>query len=274
MMHSSSSPGASPPLPPAARPPEGETGPSGNAPLTIGIERLPFTLKSLLSWLPESEWHLVQAVICHGSFIREIIDVAKFVDAIWTNSKKAEDRLANRVTGAERDAFREGLEQDMKDIVTRAVELARRARLTEILQRNRGLVLRYVPEVSPKSSPRGPRKAEPGKIADPPKEAARALEPAQGGPTPHAPALQAGPDFVNRWLAGIRRIRQSDPSFARASEVTSMFEKAIEIAGPRKSEVEHMLAQYKEALHHAREGADPGVTEAPAVSPAPVTDAA
>jgi hypothetical protein len=273
MMNPSTSPGASPPALPPAVPSEGQPGPLANAPAAVGVERLPFAVKALLSWLPESEWHLVQAVICHGSFIREIIDVAKFVDAIWTNSKKAEDRLTNRVTGAERDAFREGLEQDIKDIVTRAVELARRARLTEILQRNRGLVLRYVPEISAKTQPRGPRKSENDKKADAPKESARSSEPSLG-PAPHAPALQSGPDFINRWLAGIRRIRQSDPSFARASEVTSMFEKALDIAGPRKAEVEHMLAQYKEAMHHARESADPGLIEAPLVSPAPATDAA
>lgn len=249
------------PIPPAGAPPPVAAPAAGapSGPKAIELEKLPYSLRGLLAWLPESEWHLIHAIVCHGSFIREIADIARFLDAIWTHSKKAEDRVGDRLTGAERDAFRDRIDQAVKEIVTVSVELARRARLTEILQRNRPLVVRYVPETIAKAAPKAAWKTEP----PPRKEAQGPTVPAGGPPAGSAP----GADFLNRWLGGIRRLRHSDPSFARAGEVVSMFEKALEVAGPRHAEVEHMLAQYKEAMKHANEGAQ----DAPA---APAIEAA
>lgn len=235
------------PIPPGgAAPPAAAPAAGGSAPKSIDVERLPYSVRGLLTWLPEAEWHLIHAIVCHGIFIREIADVARFLDAVWTHSKRAEDRVSDRLTGVERDAFRDRVDAAVRQIVTVAVELARRAHLTEILQRNRSLVLRYVPEVKEKASAKPPRKTEPGVM-----EAQR--PPIASSPRAQA-ALPSGPDLINRWLTGIRRIRESDPSFARAAEVISMYEKAIEGAGPRRAEVEHMLAQYKEATLHAKEG--------------------
>jgi hypothetical protein len=242
-------------LPPVAAPAAG----AQSGPKPIEMEKLPYSLRGLLSWLPETEWHLINAIVCHGSFIREIAEIARFLDAVWTHSKKAEDRVGDRLTGAERDSFRDRIDHAVKEIVTVTVELARRARLTEILQRNRPLVVRYVPETIVKAAPKPARKTEPPARKEPQGKTVPA-----GGPPTGSPS---GANFLNRWLGGIRRLRESDPSFARAGEVVSMFEKALEVAGPGRAEVEHMLAQYKEAMKHANEGA----LDAP---PAPATQAA
>jgi hypothetical protein len=208
---------------------------------------------------------LVQSIICHGSLSREIVETAKFVDAVWTNSVKAEDRRNGRVTGAERDAFHDGVEEAIRDVVTRSVSLGKRSRLTEILQRSRPLIVRYVPDAAAKPEDHASDRPDAGRNPDVTK-APRT--------TPQLPA-QAGPEFVNRWLSGIRRIRQGDPSFSRSQEIISMFEKAIEIAGQRRGEVEHMLAQYREAMRHSAGGGDHGsqAAEAPAV-PGAATEAA
>lgn len=247
-------------VPPASVSP----GPGDAGPRMVDLNKLPYSLRGLLSWLPESEWHLVQGLICHGSLSREIVEIAKFVDAVWTNSLKAEDRRSGRVTGAERDAYRDGVEEDLRDVVTRSVALGKRSRLTEILQRSRPLIVRYVPEAAAKPAGRSPgRSGSDQKV--------------EGSKSPSASQLpaQAGPEFLNRWLSGIRRIRQSDPSFARAQEVVSMFEKALEISGPRRAEVEHMLAQYREAVHRAGNGGEAPNPAAPAQTiPEAVTGAA
>lgn len=71
--------------------------------------------------------------------------------------------------------------------------------------------------------------------------APRPTEPEPPLPPPPAPSL-------DRWLDEIRAIRKDDAGFRRADEVRSMLRKAAEIAGPRKAEIDGLLAAYEAEL--------------------------
>lgn len=116
-------------------------------PRTIELSRLPKSIEGLISWLaelPEQDARNVRASVFHSPLTRDFAETARFVDSVLLNSKRAEDWVGkDRVTGAERDQYRERVESALRIAVRETVALARRARLTEILQRNRILVQRY-----------------------------------------------------------------------------------------------------------------------------------
>lgn len=76
---------------------------------------------------------------------------------------------------------------------------------------------------------------------------------------------------LDRFLGDIRSIRASDEGYRRAEEVRSMLRRAVEIAGPRKGEVEALLAGYEKeiATASAPKPATPVVPSAPKPAPAP-----
>ncbi len=86
--------------------------------------------------------------------------------------------------------------------------------------------------------------------APPPAEPVAAplrASPAPRPPEPEPPPPPPAPS-LDRWLEEIRAIRKDDPEFRRAGEVRSMLRKAAEIAGPRKAEIDVLLAAYETEL--------------------------
>lgn len=113
-------------------------------PKMVDVAKLPQSIAGMLSWLTEQDARNVRAGIFHSPLTRDIFEAARFVDATLLNSKRAEDWVGrDRITGVERDQYREKIEQALGAVVRETMALARRARLTEILQRNRILVQRY-----------------------------------------------------------------------------------------------------------------------------------
>ena len=103
-------------------------------------------------------------------------------------------------------------------------------------------------------------KPEPKPEPEPPRPRPVPVRPAE----PEKPLLPEAPSAVlDRYLADIRAIRESDPAFKRADEVRSMLRRAVEISGPRKAEVAALLASYD------KETAKPAPEPAPAAKPAP-----
>lgn len=64
--------------------------------------------------------------------------------------------------------------------------------------------------------------------------------------------LRAEAAQLEAYLAKIGEIRGTDPGFARSGEVLELLKSAIEVAGPRKSEVEKIRADYEKALEETR----------------------
>ncbi len=110
----------------------------------IDASKLPKHLAGLLAWLPLSDWHLIEARVCHFPFTRDLVDVTGFIDRVWQQANRAENRSgASRITGAEMDTFRSRYDQSVRALVEVGVELARRTGLSEILGRNRRLLEKF-----------------------------------------------------------------------------------------------------------------------------------
>jgi len=116
---------------------------------------------------------------------------------------------------------------------------------------------------APQPRPEAPPPARP----EPPRPAPAPAEPELLSPRQDVAAV------LDRFLDDIRAIRASDEGFRRAEEVRSMLRRAVEIAGPRKGEVEVLLAGYeKEIAAAAAPKVAPPVVRA-AAKPAPASTA-
>lgn len=125
----------------------------------------------------------------------------------------------------------------------------------------------------------GPAAAAPERPVEPPAPAPRpppvpipaaATSPA-AAPEPPPPPRDPAQD-LERWLADVRKIRANDPEFRRAGEVRSLLRMASEIAGPRKAEIDAILAAYEKELAMpvvAAPAPAPTLATAPAPAPAP-----
>src|SRR6185295_13850892 len=96
-----------------------------------------------------------------------------------------------------------------------------------------------LPPTPPPPRPEPPPPVRPEKPAPP--------RPAPAEPEPLRPR-QDLPAVLDRFLGDIQTIRASDDGFKRAEEVRSMLRRAVEIAGPRKTEVEELLAAYEREI--------------------------
>ncbi len=121
--------------PPAAAPP-------GN-PASMPMDRLPRSVQHVLSWLSLQDYRLVETAVCHLPITRDMVGVVRFTDAIWTVARNAEHRTNDRITGTEMDRFRERLDRAVHDLMDVSVELAQRARLTEVQQRYKKILRRF-----------------------------------------------------------------------------------------------------------------------------------
>jgi hypothetical protein len=124
-----------------------------------------------------------------------------------------------------------------------------------------GLVAAFSSSSKPPAAPPPAPRPAPAPVAvrapdpEPPRPRPAPPRPAEPEipPAPENPAL-----VLERYLSDIRSIRQNDGGFKRADEVRAMLRRAVELAGPRKAEVEALLAGYEKE-----------VAAAQAVKPAP-----
>jgi hypothetical protein len=87
-----------------------------------------------------------------------------------------------------------------------------------------------------------PPESEPEPAARPRPAPPRPLQP-ETAPPPENPAV-----VLDRYLGDIQAIRASDAGFKRADEVRAMLRHADGIAGPRKAEVDALLAGYEKEI--------------------------
>jgi len=118
-----------------APPPEG--------PKSFLMDRLPRSFQHVLSWLPPQDYRLVETAVCHLPIMRDMVAVVRFADAVWTVARNAEHRTTDRITGTEMDRFRDRLDVAVQELMAVTVELAQRARLTEVQQRYKKILRRF-----------------------------------------------------------------------------------------------------------------------------------
>ena len=89
----------------------------------------------------------VAILLCRAAFTRDLTHVTRFLEAVWENSKRAEDWVGKkRLTGRERDEYHEMIVEGIGRLVEAGAGLARRSGLTTILQRYQRTVRRYLPQ--------------------------------------------------------------------------------------------------------------------------------
>lgn len=121
--------------------------------------------------------------------------------------------------------------------------------------------------VAPPPPPHASRPPAPEPLPAPPPPAPSPADPEPVAAPPPDPSVA-----VDRWLADVREIRARDPEFRRAEEVRTLLRKTAEIAGPRRGEVEALLAEYERAASAPPPSPPPpppAVAPAPAVPPRP-----
>lgn len=107
---------------------------------------LPLGLRAGLSSIPIHEWENAVVVACGSDFAKDAIRLLGTFAHYWVESRRAEDYPQDRMTGPEREKFRERAELAIKEIAAVTIELGGRARLVEDLQEDRRFLARLAPE--------------------------------------------------------------------------------------------------------------------------------
>ena len=158
----------SPPAVPATPPRPAPLAP--RAPQAATPQRLPRSVDQLLRWLDPKDYGQVETVLCHLPLSKDLVNVIRLVDTIWSAARNAEHRSGpSRIRGVEMDAFRDRLDEGIRGMLTAAVELGHRAGFTDKLQKHSRTLRRY--GFSVKDLGRGgmdePKKPNPDGIAEP-----------------------------------------------------------------------------------------------------------
>jgi len=107
---------------------------------------LPLGLRAGLSAMPVEDWENAIVVHCGSDFAKDAIRLLGAFAHYWVESRRAEDYPEDRMTGPEREQFRERAELALKEIAAVTIELGGRARLIEDLQEDRRFLARLAPE--------------------------------------------------------------------------------------------------------------------------------
>lgn len=103
--------------------------------------RLPRSVEQLLTWLRPEDENKVETLLCGMPLTKELVLAARFLDQVWTHARNAEYRVgAGRISGADMDLYYERFQASVKELVSIGVELAKRAGLTEIVQRHKKIL--------------------------------------------------------------------------------------------------------------------------------------
>lgn len=117
-----------------------------------------------------------------------------------------------------------------------------------------------------------PAPADPEPLRAPPAAPVPAVTPPVEDPP--LPIPTADPSLaVDRWLEDVRTIRARDPEFKRAGEIRALLRQAADIAGPRRAEVESLLAEYEKAAARPAVPVSPPPVAAPVPAAAPAVSA-
>lgn len=133
------------------------------------------------------------------------------------------------------------------------------------------LVVAGASRPSPPPAPVASDRAEASQAPRPPSPAAAYVAPERPPDrSPElVPAVQDPAVTLERWLNDVSVIRRRDADFARAGEVRSLLRQAADIAGPRKAEVEAILAEYEREVSAPKPPPPPPPPLAPAPPPPP-----
>src|SRR5262245_28807535 len=107
---------------------------------------LPEGVRSGLSSIPVEEWHNVIAVHCTSDFAKMAIRLVSIFDRYWVKSRRAEDFVQDRMTGTEREKYRERADLAFKEIAAVTIEMGGRAKLVEDLQEDRKFLVQLAME--------------------------------------------------------------------------------------------------------------------------------
>ncbi len=146
----------------------------------VRVSELPPNLQWAVSRLSPEDRHLVETCLCRMPFSRDLVEIVRFIDQVWNQARNAEYRASDkRITGTEMDAFRARMEEAVRALLAVNVELAQRAGLTEIMQRQRRMLSRHGYRIGPKAPakrdaapPRAGTGADASKSSDPSVDAA------------------------------------------------------------------------------------------------------
>jgi hypothetical protein len=119
--------------------------PAKRAPVgPVQQQPLPRSVVQLLEWLDPKDYRKVETMVCMMPSTRELILVARFLDAIWNQARNAEFRIgASRITGAEMDGFYDRWKAALGELTQIGIELGRRTGLTEIMQRHKTVLAHF-----------------------------------------------------------------------------------------------------------------------------------
>lgn len=112
-------------------------------PKAVQWSDLPENLRLGLSSIPVDRWSDVIVTICQSDLMKDATSLVAAFVRVWEKSRRAEDFIVDRVTGPEREQFRDSFCNALRQIAEVTVTLGGRARLVEELQKDRKLFARH-----------------------------------------------------------------------------------------------------------------------------------
>ena len=145
--------------------PEGVGAEKDNKP--VGWIELPERLRMTLSSMPKDRWTDVLVSVCPSEILRDATALIGLFTRAWEKSRAAEDFVIGRVSGKERDQYRDQFTETLRQIAGLAITLGARAKVFGELQSERVLLIRYAQEVWQKTWTKAMARAVSGEPTDP-----------------------------------------------------------------------------------------------------------
>jgi len=166
---------------PETNPPKGNSAPRGGTPapetparIEIDPALLSYSLARDLARVPREEWAKIESIACRVGFTRDMAEGARFVDAVANVINQHGGLFASQDLDKRRDLeqYSQMIVDAFRAYILTTVQVARKLRLTNILERYWRLLSAYGPPPKAADSQRAAPKPDAAKPESDPAEAA------------------------------------------------------------------------------------------------------